>query len=185
MKRRNIIIGTVILFIITLYLVNYGPWSSSEIAKYNNGYGTFDMKSYNSQIVYDVLDHMEHKGLELYQKYFIGDYLFALVYVVLQLILLDNAFSWSKSKTLRYFFFIIPVVRGLCDLVENTSLLFILFAYPIRYEGLVNFTSSVTSLKQFLIYIWYALIVIGYMIKIIIKIKKSLKSHRPYGFNQY
>lgn len=173
MKRRYFIIGTIILFFITLYLVNYGPCSSMEIAKYNNGYGTFDMKSYNSQIVYDVLDHMEQKGLELYQKYFIGDYLFALVYVVLQLILLDNAFNWNKNKILRYLFFIIPVVRGLCDLAENTSLLYVLSAYPTKYEELVNFTATVTSLKQLLIFVWYALIVIGYTIKLVIKIRKK------------
>ena len=98
MKHRYFIIGTIILFIITLYLVNYSPWSSAEIAKYNNGYGTFDMKSYNSDIVYNVLDHMEYQGLEIYQKYFIGDYLFALVYVALQLILLVNAYNWFRFK---------------------------------------------------------------------------------------
>lgn len=173
MKQKYFIIGTIILFIVTLYLVNYSPWSSTEIAKYNNGYGTFDMKSYNADIIYNVLDHMEHQGLEIYQKYFIGDYLFALVYVVLQLILLDNAFSWSKSKILRYIFFIIPVVRGLCDLMENTSLLYILFTYPIRCESLVNFTAIVTSLKQVLIYVWYLLIVLGYVIKVIVKVKRK------------
>ncbi len=154
-------------------MVNFGPWSSAEIAKYNNGYGTFDMKSYNSDIVYNVIEHMKPQGLVIYQKYFIGDYLFALVYIALQLILLSNAFSWSKSKILRCFFFIIPVARGLCDLIENTSLLYILLAYPIRYESLVNTTAIITSLKQDLIYAWYILVVLGYIIKAIIKIRKK------------
>lgn len=184
-KRRYYIIGILLLFIITVYLVNFGPWSSAELAKYNNGYGTFDMKSYNSEIVYNVLDHMEPKGFVIYQKYFIGDYLFAFVFGALQIILLYNAFNWLKQdkmpshftghklKILRRLIPIVPVARGLCDLIENTSLLHILLTYPIRHESLINFTAIITSLKLALIYTWYFLVILGYIMKAVIRRKEK------------
>lgn len=43
------------LFLILLYWVEGGSWSSRAVAKYNDGYGTFDMKSYDVNTVEKVL----------------------------------------------------------------------------------------------------------------------------------
>lgn len=172
-KRKYYIIGTILLFIITMYWVNFSPWSSAELAKYNDGYGTFDMKSYNSDIAYNVLDHMEPQGFAIYKKYFIGDYLFAFAFGALQIILLYHAFNWSKLKILLCLIPLIPVCRGLCDLIENTSLLYSLLTYPIRHESLINFAAIITSIKLVLIYAWYFLVILGYIMKALIRRKEK------------
>lgn len=53
MRKRKTIIGVVlfILFAVSLYLVDFSKYGSYEVGKYNEGYGTIDMKSYDSDIV--------------------------------------------------------------------------------------------------------------------------------------
>lgn len=151
--------------------MQFGPWSEVKIAAYNNGYGTFDMKSYNADTVYQVLSWMKPRGFVLYQEYFILDYLFIPVYGIFQTLLLYNAFHWCKIKALGGLIPVVPIARGLCDLFENTSLLYILRTYPVEHEKLVNFTAKITSLKLNLITAWIVLLFLGYIIKAVIKIK--------------
>ena len=50
MRKRKVIVGAIlfILFAISLYLVDYSKFGSGEVAKYNDGYGTVDMKAYDN-----------------------------------------------------------------------------------------------------------------------------------------
>lgn len=176
-KRRNyIIIGIVILFVATLYWVCYSPWSSRELEKYNQGYGTFDMKSYDVATVYQVLDQTEPQGFHIYEMYFIGDSIFTIVFAALQIILLLQAFSWSKSKVLLRILFSFPIIRGICDMTENISLYYILLTYPQKHVSLINFSDTVTSVKLKLIPVWLLLFLIGMIIKLIIRFNKKDKS---------
>lgn len=163
MKRRNITVVVFLLFIINLYLVGYSPWSSNEVKQYNLGYGVFDMKSYDSNIVYHVLDHMSPPGFDAYQKYLIIDNLFTVIFCILQVLLLTPAYRWSKSKLLHTIVLLTPIIRMLCDLTENISLNFILKAYPLRHDTLINFTSVMTKFKLKLVFLWVILMAIGYI----------------------
>lgn len=57
-----------VLFCLTLFWVEASPWSSKALAE-NNDYGTFDMKKYDSETVYKVLEHTDEEGLQIYRRY--------------------------------------------------------------------------------------------------------------------
>lgn len=56
---------SIVFFCITFYWVEFSPWSGRTLAKYNDGYGTFDMKQYDEKTVYEVIEHMKPKGIHI------------------------------------------------------------------------------------------------------------------------
>lgn len=167
MKNKFLLAGFLLFFALILYWIELSPWSSKELAKYNNGYGTFDMKSYNQSEVYEVLDDMQPKGFEIYERYFIGDYLFTVMLGALQIMLILYAYSWLTSKTIRKLLICVPIVRSIADIMENTILLKVILAYPQRYGSLINISERVTSVKISMILVWGVLFVVGIIVKII------------------
>ena len=151
----------IILFGITLYFVEFSPYSSTALAEYNNGYGTFDMKSYDVEQVNQVLNNMEPKGFTVYRQYFVCDYLFILTFGALQFYLLYIAFAWVKSKKIKGILYVIPVARGLFDFVENTLLLLVLQRFPEEISSLVKVSSIATQGKLWCIRIWYVVFLVG------------------------
>ncbi len=178
MKRRNVTIAVLVLIIPILMLIERGPWSSAAIANYNHGYGTFDIKSYTPDIVYQVLGQMEAKGFDIYNKYFILDNVFTVIFCILQLLLQSYAFQWSKSKLLSRVLFLVPVVRMLLDMTENAALYYILKEYPQRLDTLVSFSSVVTKIKLILVGLWSLILIAGFIILIVKRfysVKKALQ----------
>ncbi len=167
MKRRNLTIIFLVLFVFLLIFIERGPWGSEEVAKYNQGYGTFDMKSYNPNVVYSVLDQMEAGGFDAYKKYFICDNLFIVVFCIFQLLLQSYVFQWSKSKWLHRALYIVPVARMLFDLIENITLAHILQEYPLRLDSLVIFSSIATKAKLYFVGLWPLVMISGIVIYII------------------
>ncbi len=167
MKRRNLTAVVFVLFVFILIFIERGPWSSAAVATYNHSYGTFDMKSYHTDTVYQVLDQMEAAGLDVYKKYLIGDSLFTVIYCILQLLLQSYAFQWSRSKLLQRTLFLLPVTRMLLDLIENTALHYILQEYPQRLHALVSFSSIVTKTKLILVGLWPCVLITGFIIYLI------------------
>ncbi len=123
------------------------------------------MKSYDSDTLYHVLEHMEPMGFTIYQKYLIGDYLFLFAFGGLQLLLLFSAYRWYLSKLIHCIFVILTIARGLADAIENSLLLYALQTFPSRHDNLVGFMSIITAAKLNLIKIWFTLILVGYTIK--------------------
>ncbi len=173
-KKWYISVGILILFSITFYLVEFSPWSSTALKEYNNGYGTFDMKAYNSNIVYEVIQQMQPKGMEIYKSYLICDYLFVLSFGALQIILILSAYKWTKRKMLISFAVLIPVLRGIFDLIENTIFMSVLTSYPDRLDGLINIAKLVTQMKLGMIGVWSVMLICGFILKQYSKKKKPL-----------
>ena len=151
----------IVLFGITLYLVEFSSYSSNELAKYNHGYGTFDMKAYDVEQVNQVLSNMEPKGFSVYRQYFVCDYLFILTFGALQLYLLYIAYAFIKSKKIKGLLYVIPVIRGIFDLVENTLLLIVLQRFPGDINSLVKVASLATQGKLWCIRIWCVVFLAG------------------------
>ncbi len=99
MKKRRVVIVIVLLFIAAFYWVEFSPWSSNALKVYNEGYGTFDMKFYDTTIVYKVLSTMKEEGVKLSYKYYIGDFLFVLAFGAFQIMLSLYAYSCTKHKS--------------------------------------------------------------------------------------
>ena len=73
-NKKHTITVAVVLFIAALFLTEYSPFSSRAVALCNGGYGTFDMKVYNSGIYQSVMHSTTDFGV--YLKYYLCDFLF-------------------------------------------------------------------------------------------------------------
>ena len=75
MGKNGIIIRVFItlLFLVSLYFVEAGFCGSSVIAKYNDGFGTVDMKNYDVKTVQNALSPMNEKGIAVYKLYYLMD----------------------------------------------------------------------------------------------------------------
>lgn len=152
---------SIVFFCITFYWVEFSPWSSKELAKYNDGYGTFDMKRYDEKTVYDVMEQMEPKGIQIYRNYMIGDYLFILAFGIIQMMILWYSYSWLTNKKVVALFLVVPLLRGMFDFVENTLLLIILYNYPKTLPNVVRISSMATQAKLLMIKLWGVLTLLG------------------------
>lgn len=171
-KRKLIYVILTVLFLASLGFVNFGSYSSEQLKNYNGGYGTFDMKSYDTSTVYHVLDTMEPQGFGIYEKYFIGDSVFSVLYCIIQILLLSFAYRWCKSEVLRRSLYVVPIIRCICDLTENAILNYILLTYPEKHADLIRLSATITFVKLKLISLWLLLFFIGIVIKIILAKKK-------------
>lgn len=165
----------ILTFGVSLYLVEWSSIGSQSLGQYNNGYGTFDMKYYSKEIVSNVLKQMEPEGFVVYKKYFIADYFFILTFGTLQITLLTIVYRWINKKSVLYLICSIPVLRGVCDLVENTLLLIILNEYPKLNDNLIMTSSVATRTKLLMIKIW-VIVLVGGIVGGIVKKHQKIKN---------
>lgn len=175
MGKRKYVRGLIIfvLFIISLYLVDYSRFGSSEVAKYNNGYGTVDMKSYDNEIVYDVLSGMTEDGIKVYKTYYGVDAIFIICFGVFQCFITLQLFNFAMKGARRFFICILPIIRGICDIIENALLYITLCTYPNINVSLVGTANIFTFVKLWTIRLWIVEIIAGIVIRIICKIRKN------------
>jgi hypothetical protein len=160
------------LFLILLYWVEGGSWSSRAVAKYNDGYGTFDMKSYDVNTVEKVLSSMTPEGYRISYRHYVGDYLFTVVWGLLQCMISSSVYTSqndSKNVTLILFTLAIamPILRGIADIVENTLLVYTLKQYPLINTKIIEIAAMATKIKLGSIKIWALLILVGLIIRIV------------------
>lgn len=163
MNNRNIVKVCLILFAITFYWVEFSPWSSSAVASYNDGYGTFDMKQYGTEEVETVLGHMELEGFDIYDRYLIGDCFFILALGSIQILLSSSVCNGKKFSGLRNVLIGIAIARGCFDLVENIMLFMILHGYPDISQSQIRISSMATSIKLACIGLWSVLFLVGFV----------------------
>lgn len=177
MRKKYVVWRIVLLFIITFYWVEFSPWSSTALQSYNNGYGTFDMKSYDANRVYTVLGQMSSKGFTIYKNYLIGDFLFIIGFGGVQILLSLYAYKWAKAKWIHPIMIGVPVARGLFDIIENILLLSVLLLYPMQHPMIVTIAGMATSMKLCMIGIWGGLFILGIVIKTYKDMMTRLKAH--------
>lgn len=167
------VLPIVIAFLTSLYLVEFSSIGSQAVRQYNNGYGTFDMKIYGVERVREILSHMPPAGFVAYKNYYVVDYFFILTFATLQILLLNLVFSWNIKKKHAYIIWSIPILRGLCDVVENTLLLITLNEYPKLNERMIQISSFATKTKILLIQVWIVILLGGIVGGIIVRRKKQ------------
>lgn len=165
-NKKVFVLAIIIGFIGSLYLVEIGPFSSRALSEYNNGYGTFDMKSYDEDVVFSTLNKMQDKGFDISNKYYLGDFIFIVFLFGIQIIITKNIFSWLSIGKIKNIILSLPVLRGIFDVIENILLLIIINSYPERYSRLVMVSSIFTNLKLLFIKIWCLVILSGLIIKL-------------------
>lgn len=159
-KRKFILLFAIIGFLITLYLTEMPPYGSEVVAEHNHGFGTFDMETYDSQTVEQVLSETDEGGWVIYNRYYVCDFAFILFFGLLQmmisLLLYDQGNQYLKMLAVG-----IPVLRGLLDAIENIMLLYIINDYPTLHSSLVNLSHYITTVKFAVVPVWIVLVMIG------------------------
>ena len=174
MGKSGIVIRVIItlLFFASLYFVEAGFCGSSVVAKYNGGFGTLDMKHYDVKMVQNVLSSMSETGVAVYKHYYLMDFIFILCFGVFQIMLTRDVFSFERSKWITMIVCSIPILRGICDMIENAVLLWTLSAYPKISELAISISAKATSVKLMSIGIWILMIAIGLIWKVILYLKR-------------
>lgn len=166
-------------FIGSLYWVGYSAWGSEVVAKYNGGYGTFDMKKYDVSTVQTVLEKMEPKGYTTYYGYFLGDMFFVLFYGGLQFIITLYVFKRIKkiNKPGRIAFLVTVLfllVRGIADVIENGLLFYTLWEYPHIHSLSIQVASIATRIKLGCIFLWTSMIILGIFSEFMVRCKEPV-----------
>lgn len=161
----------ILLFLGSLYLVEVSPIGAGAVASKNGGYGTFDMKKYDYNTVCRVLSSMDKACRKAYVGYYIADYIFIIFFGLFQGYVLYLLYI-SMGTKIVYMAELIPLLRGLFDIVENALLLKTVLSYPKLSELAVNAASLCTSWKLFTIKIWVVEIVAGILLMIVRRIIK-------------
>lgn len=163
-------------FCLMLYWVEGSKWSSQEVARYNGGYGTFDMKTYDVNMVENVLSIMDPEGYQISYRYYIGDALFIVFFGLLQCMISRIVYHSLKSRTqfLNIIFILsisIPILRGITDIIENTMLVYTLMSYPKINMLMIEVASIATQIKLRCIKFWGLLMLVGLLMRVILKCK--------------
>ena len=163
MDKQEIILRVIItvLFIISLFFVEAGFCGSSVVAKYNDGFGTLDMKKYNASTVNQVLFSMNRDGIKVYKLYYLMDYIFILFFGAFQIMLICDVYSFNENGMVRSVIIGITVLRGICDMIENGILLRTLFTFPKVNDIAISISAFFTRMKLWCIKVWVVLLVIG------------------------
>lgn len=174
MGKNGIIMRVIVtfLFLVSLYFVEAGFCGSSVVAKYNGGFGTLDMKYYDVKTVQNVLSLMNEKGIAVYKLYYLMDFIFILCFGAFQLMLINDVFSFERSRLTTFIIFSVPILRGICDIIENIILLWTLHTYPRINELAIFISAKFTSVKLMSIKVWILLIVIGLVWKVMLYLKR-------------
>lgn len=173
-RRKYLNVMIVIVFLVSLYFVEYGVAGSNIVASYNQGYGTFDMKYYDLSKVVQVLSEMSPKGIMIYKWYYVFDFIFVGCLLAFQCMYFTELFSWWKSTKGKIVICSIPILRGLFDIVENIILLSTLFTFPKVNDTAIRFSMICTNAKLWMVKLWLIELIISIVLCIIIK-KQKLK----------
>lgn len=178
MGKKGIIIrvSVIALFLVSLYFVEAGFCGSMVVAEYNDGFGTVDMKSYDAKTVQDALSPMSEKGMTVYKLYYLMDFIFIIFFGAVQIMLIKDVFSFKKSKFISLIIFGVPILRGICDIIENIILLWTLYTYPKISKLAISVAAKFTSAKLVSIKVWIVLIIIGLVWKLILYLKRVTKN---------
>lgn len=142
-KKCTMIIA-VIFFLIGLYFTEISPFSANEVATYNGGYGTFDMKKYDIQSYKEVMNATT--DFTIYWKYYMGDFIFIATFLNLMVQVIRGIHSdhFKKVKVAAYIF---AIARGLVDLLENCMLMYLIYGYPNVKSNLITVCNAITQMK--------------------------------------
>ena len=174
-KSRWIIPVSFIFFIISLFLVESTWFGSANVAAYNDGYGTFDMKSYDIDSVYSVLEGAKEEYVGAAIKYYVVDYLFIIAFLNFQTVLGISACKGFRRKWPLGLLIVTSGGRAAADVIENTLLLLVIINYPSLHNWWVKLASYATHIKLAAIPIWVISYIVILASGIIIKNIRSRK----------
>ena len=133
--NRRYILPLLGLLILILIAMERGPFGSEKIKQLSGGAGTLDMTfGYSTAQAYSLLDRIGSAGRELYVRLLGLDFLFAVVYMALQALLVTALIQKAKLGARWEKLNLLPFLRSALDVVENTLLLGLIAGFPGQYQ---------------------------------------------------
>lgn len=155
--NKKYIIPLLILLVIILIFMERGPFGSEKIKELSSGVGTLDMKyGYSAVQAYSMFEKIGSEGRLAYSKLLYLDFVFALVYMSLQSLLITALIKKAKLSAKYEKLNLLPVVRSALDVAENCLLLILLAAFPVQHTVAVSIASAITIVKLTINYVYIA-----------------------------
>lgn len=177
-KLRWVIVFLV-LFIISLSLINGDIIGVKKLKEITGGVGILDLESsYTPEYAYDILELQGERGREFYRNLLIyQDFIFPVIYTVFWIILIIYLYSkWLNNRKLLASIVIVPLIGGICDLTENILILNMLSAYPEKLYKLAYYSNIFTNIKNISILMSVVLTIISMIVLVSKYIKARIQS---------
>lgn len=158
---RKYVIPLVIFLFLILSVMQVGPYSIEKLSEASGGIGMLDMKfGYSEILVNRMMENLGDVGRQLYMKLLCIDFLFVIVFMLLQVILISVLLPAAGTGASRRMLMLLPFVRSAFDILENSLLLVILTSYPSRHAALIWSASLMTILKWIVFFVIIVVIVV-------------------------
>lgn len=145
--------------------------AKTEIKPLNNRF------SYTQQDILSLFELIQEEGRQkMMFIYGIIDMAFPIVYGFLFYLLigkLNKSFSHSIWSLIKY----LPILAVLFDYLENFSILYLLYSFPIINKTIVSIGSTATSLKWIFIYLTLSFLVFLSLYRLTLFAKNQLKTN--------
>lgn len=148
-----------------MYMTSHGI---RGIREYDPAFQMPDMKfHYSVEEITQSFEQIGMGGRAIYQKYLLLDFVFILCFAIVMLTITDLVFTGMVRNLL----FIVCILRGLFDVLENSFLLLVLKNYPTINKQLIVTSSYFTTCKFIMLYIWIFAMAIMIGLSIIFKVQ--------------
>lgn len=145
---RRIVIA-IVLFIVALCV---SLIEIHVVSLTNGGYGVLDMTNYNAEVFVKMMNASE--DISLYWKYYIFDFLFTVAFLN-YMIQMARRFEGPVINRIKIISYVIAVIRGILDMVENSIMLNQIYSFPDVNYGLINMCNTITRLKFHFMRGWF------------------------------
>ena len=157
--NKKFILPLLILLIVILVFMERGPFGSGKLRELSGGTGMLDMQfGYGADQAYAMLGKIGGTGRQLYTKLLSLDFLFALVYMVLQSLLITALLKKANLNDRFTKLNLLPLVRSALDVAENCLLLFLIISFPVQHTAAVWISSAITMMKLAINYGYMAIV---------------------------
>lgn len=155
MNSILVIVGTAGFFII-LFLMHFTNLGIRGIRSFDEEFQLFDMQlRYEPSRIFTSLEKLGIEGRNAYQSYLIMDYLFILCFLVVMAAITSRLF---EKNSFRIVALALAFLRALFDVIENTSLIYLINNYPRESKVIATVCSYATTLKFISLFAWLILI---------------------------
>lgn len=143
-----ILIGVLIVFNVLMNAPGL-PTSTPSMQKISPTFTPFDLqaKGYNVKSFISDLDKLGTEGRSIYRNFMLCDIFFPAIYALTFSSLIFSVFH-SRKNWLK-FLFLIPLLTGLADYIENFFIAISFSGYPSSNHLAVSLASFATQIKMF------------------------------------
>ncbi|MEN8906976.1 MAG: hypothetical protein ABF289_13540 [Clostridiales bacterium] len=142
-------------FILTLIVMEKTKLGVPGIKAYSPGFRILDMRfRYSSNDVFAALSEIGEGGRQAYRRFLLIDFVFIFFFFTVMFFLSNILVTGSFSLVSLILF---AGLRGLCDIAENSLILFFIDIFPNRKNKAYGICSWFTTFKFTFLIVWAVL----------------------------